>query len=83
MKHKILEDKFGNPYFEMDEEIYRNLPDSITLTVQGKEVHFFLERRAYLPRNENDSVNCNTILGIRYVSSKYMAENAIDISDER
>ena len=83
MKHKILEDKYGNPYFKMDESIYKHLPDSITIDVKGREVHFFLERRVYLDRNSDDTINLDTIIGIRYVSSRYMGENAIDISDER
>jgi len=83
MKQKILEDKFGNPYFEMDKETYSHLPDSIILSFKGREVHFFLERRIYLPRHPDDTINVDTIVGLRYTSSQYMAENAIDITEER
>lgn len=79
--NRLKEDRFGNPYVEMNPAIRGALPDVITLTFRGEDKAFYLDPRIYLPR-DGDDIIANTALGIRYVTAEFMAENLEELTEE-
>ena len=81
---EFLEDALGNIYMEMDDELRDSFPDKIQVEYDGRKIVFYLEPRLYLPNvgEEEHAVDVNSVMGMRYATGHFMAENAEELTDD-